>query len=208
VGNATINEREYAIEHAGGGSELMQDKKRCTACIPHLTDDRVHDVDAGGVEVGVWFIKEKQPRAHEHQPGERQPALHPGRKTTHAIVGCAGEADSLERRLKTLRRSTQHLAGEPQILERRQIFVKARRVREETNVPSHVICCPGDVVSIDGRHSGIWLEQRGKNAQKGCLAAPIGTYQSDNLTELDLEGHSAQTPTRAEPARYTMSVYG
>ena len=72
-----------------------------------------------------------------------------------------------------------------QVLGHRQLEVQAPGLKDDTGLLPRLVRFPGDIEALDLGGPAAGHHQRRKDAEKSCLAAAIGTQQSEDLRRLD-----------------------
>lgn len=87
----------------------MERHERGTSDPDYVGDRRIHEFDAGRVEIAVRLVQEQYLGTPQDEPRKRQSALHTGGETPHAIVRDVGQPNTLKKAVNWGTRNAEHV---------------------------------------------------------------------------------------------------
>jgi hypothetical protein len=168
----------------------------------------VEQVAPGGVEPGVRFIEQEQPRPAGQRHRQARPALLPGREPAEAHAGQPGQPQLLEDGVGVGHPASAGPDPEADVLPDRQIVVGGRRVPDQREFGPDGVAVDGQVVAEDDRRTGRQRQQPGQQPQERRLAGAVGAGDEDDLTLGDVEVDAGQRRVAAEKADGGTQVNG
>ena len=145
------------------------------------------------IDPHAGFVEQQQfGRAH-HRAGQAQFLLHAARKLARQPPGKAAQIGEIEQPVETCRhiraRQPAQIGIEPQILDHRQVFVKAEPLR---HVADHAAVGGDRRVAEHGHFARLGLDQPGQDADQRGLARAVGADQPGHHARADRDARTVE----------------
>ena len=145
-------------------------------------------------------VEEQQFRLVQHACGEREALLPAARQLPGELVAASLEAHALEDRPDRLP-SIAHLVDardEVEILEHREVLVKAEALRHVADLTTNFVRLADDVVAQAVAGARVRFEQPAQHADRRRLATAVGAEESADLALGDLQAEAFDDLQAAE----------
>ncbi len=169
-----------------------------------ISYEAIDEVTAVGVEPGVGFVEQPQPRPSTHDNGESgSPTLTGGQPADGNSPKPTGQAETTERRFEVGIECPIRPCPEADVLLDREFAVERRMMGEQSNLSTNLVAARtgAEVVTKDVASALTQREQAGTQPQKGGLSRSVRPLQQDHLTRAKLEvraGQSGKAPEKAD----------
>jgi hypothetical protein len=160
----------------------------------------VEEVAPGGVEPGVGFVEEQEPRAAGQRDRQARPPLLAGREAPEGHPGQAGEAELLEDGVGVGHPTPSGPDPEAHVLPDGQVVVGAGGMADKGQLRADGVAVGGEVVTKDDGRAGRQGEEAGQQPQQRRLAGAVGPRHQDHLALDDVEIDPGQRRILAEEA--------